>query len=198
MHEIVPNQLYEVIQKSLKPSRWQHTLRCQACAVRLANHYGYPEERVALAALCHDALRDLSATQWLRLAEKWQLSVLDQENKAPVLLHGPLAAKYFEFFWGFEDPEILSAIRFHTSGSPVLGPIGQIVFLADGIEPGRNYLERQNLERIAYVNLEAACLEMLKVNIHFLQKQNLVCHPLSEQWLKILEQQRKNGVSFES
>ena len=198
MHELMSNKLYELIKNSLKASRWQHTLRCQECAVRLANHYGYNEGRVAIAALCHDAFRDFSATQWLRLADKWQLPVLDQENKAPVLLHGPLAARYFELFWGFEDQEILSAIRFHTSGSPDLGPIGQIIFLADGIEPGRNYPERQNLENIAFVNLDTACLEMLKANMYFLQKQDMVCHPLSYQWLKILEQQRKNGVSFES
>jgi predicted HD superfamily hydrolase involved in NAD metabolism len=188
------NVLSELIKASLEPARWQHTVRCQECAVKLALHYGYSGEKASLAALCHDAFRDLSATQWLRLAEKWQMTVLHEEKKAPVLLHGPLAARYFELHWEIKDQEVLSAIRFHTSGHPDLEPIGKIVFLADGIEPGRMFPEREALEIIAFQNLDTACLKMLEANIRFLQSQDMICHPASYQWLKQLEKQRKNGV----
>jgi len=188
------NVLNELIKASLTPAHWQHTVRCQECAIKLATHYGYSREKVSLAALCHDAFRDFSATQWLSLAETWQMPVLDEEKKAPVLLHGPLAAQYFELHWDFKDQEVLSAIRFHTSGHPDLEPIGKIVFLADGIEPGRTFPERESLERIAFQSLDNACLKMLEANIRFLQSQDMVCHPASYQWLKQLEKQRKNGV----
>lgn len=186
--------LREWISGSLKPSRWQHTLRCQECAVKLAKHYDFNWEKAAVAALCHDSFRDLSASQWLRLAEMWELPIEVEERQAPVLLHGPLAAIYLEDHGFCRDQDILSAIRYHTSGHRELGPIGKIVFLADGIEPGRIFPERESIEKIAYQNLDQACFQMLKSNISYLEKHGLVCHPASYQWLAELIKQRKSGV----
>lgn len=186
--------LEETIRVSLKPSRWQHTLRCQKTAVQLARHHGLCIDTVSLAALCHDAYRDLSSSQLLGLAEAWKIPVSPQERSAPVLLHGPLAACYFEKTWKIHQMNVIQAIRYHTSGHTSLDPIGQILFLADGIEPGKNYPGRVELEEMAYQNLELACLSMLQSNLIYLEKNGLVCHPASQQWLDNLVKKRKSGV----
>lgn len=177
------SNLEAAISVSLKPSRWQHTLRCRESAIKLAKHFNFNCEKVALAALCHDAFRDLSASQWLILAKAWKIPISAEEENAPVLLHGPLAAKYLELRWGCCETDVLSAIHYHTSGHRELHPIGKIVFLADGIEPGRDFPKRKIIEEVAYKNLDEACRLMLESNISYLEKHGLVCHPDSYDWL---------------
>ena len=183
MTEQAMNNLQAAIRGSLKPSRRQHTLRCQESAINLAKHYKLNCEKVALAALCHDAFRDLSAIQWLRLAEVQKIPKIAEEEHAPVLLHGPLAAKCLEIQWGCCQADVLAAIYYHTSGHRDLDSIGKVIFLADGIEPGRDFPQRENIEELAYRNLDEACRLMLESNISYLEKHGLVCHPDSYDWL---------------
>ena len=198
MTEQAINNLQAAIKGALKPSRWQHTLRCQESAINLAKHYKLNCEKVALAALCHDAFRDLSAMQWLRLAELREIPMTAEEEHAPVLFHGPLAAKYLEIHWGCRQADVLAAIYYHTSGHRDLDSIGKVIFIADGIEPGRDFPQREIIEKVAYQNLDEACLRMLESNISYLEKHNLVCHPDSYEWLVTLKSKERTAFDFES
>ena len=189
-------RLESLLRVSLKPSRWKHTLRCREMAVRLAQKHQCSPERVSLAALCHDAFRDFSPAQWVFLAKDYGLRVDPVEKQAPVLLHGPLAAAYLEQTCSTFDAEMLEAVRYHTGGNRIFCDLGKILFLADGMEPGRTFPERQRIEQLAFQNLDEACYQMLESQLSFLNMHKLICHPDSQIWFNELILKRKNGVSI--
>jgi HD superfamily phosphohydrolase YqeK len=90
------------------------------------------EERNAWrdAALWHDALRDAPEATLRSLAE-------DQKSDAR-LLHGPAAAARLE-----QDGEtrrsVLDAIRWHTVGACDWDRTGRALYMADFLEPGREF-----------------------------------------------------------
>ncbi len=86
------------------------------------------------AAQGHDLLRALSKQEWLRMAEERGLDMLPLERERPVLLHGPLAALELEERFAVQNPAVLDAIRYHTTGHPDYGPEAWAMFVADKVE----------------------------------------------------------------
>lgn len=148
----------------LSDKRRGHTLRVAAAAERLAEAHGLDRNTVRLAALLHDSSREVDAAELLRLARERGVPVGQYEQESPKLLHGPVAADLAREDLGVESEEVLEAVRAHTTGAPGMGPVALAVFLADKIEPARDYpgieelrvLAEQNLQSAARVSLERA------------------------------------------
>ena len=107
----------------LSDKRYAHTIRVADTAERLAAIHGLDRSRVRLAALLHDAARELPSGEYLRLAEEWDLPVGGPERESPKLLHGPVAAELARKELGVEDEEILKAVRVHTVGATGMSPL---------------------------------------------------------------------------
>ena len=176
------------LQSKLSAKRWQHTLGCQQTAIQLAEHYGLAVMKARQAALCHDYCRSETAQQLLQLAEELHYICLPMELQAPILLHGPLAALLLQRDWQVEDAEILEAVHYHTTGRLNLGTLAKVIFLADGIEPHRDYPGVKALRQLAQENLDAACLAFLQSNLVYLQQNGMAVHPFSQQWLVQLKE----------
>ncbi len=86
--------------------------------------------RWAAAGWLHDVLRD-EDPELLRS----EVSSSERDLPGPVL-HGPAAARRLS---GQVDSRILSAVRYHTIGSPSLDSLGRALYLADFLEPGRDF-----------------------------------------------------------
>ncbi|CAA9504409.1 MAG: Hydrolase (HAD superfamily), YqeK [uncultured Rubrobacteraceae bacterium] len=172
----------------LSAKRYGHTLRVAETAEDLARAHGLDPARARLAALLHDAARERSFEEFLGLAEDLGLPVGEPERESPKLLHGPVAAELARRELGVEDGEVLEAIRAHTTGRPGMGPLSLVLYVADKIEPARDYPSVENLRRLARRDLRAAAAESLRRSIAHNEERGHPTHPASVEALGWLEE----------
>ena len=71
--------------------------------------------------------------------------------------------------FGVTDEEVLSAVSYHTTGKAGMSLLEEIIYVADAIEPGRDYEDAPRLRALAEKDLHAACLEVLEFSIQDLK-----------------------------
>ena len=172
----------------LSAKRYGHTLRVANTAEDLARAHGLDPDRARLAALLHDAARELPSEEFLDLAEDLDLPVGEPERESPKLLHGPVAAGLARRELGVEDEVVLEAIRDHTTGRPGMPPMSLVLYVADKIEPARDYPSVENLRRLARRDLRAAAAESLRHSIAHNEERGRPTHPASIEALGWLEE----------
>jgi hypothetical protein len=101
----------------------------------------------------------------------------DFERANPVVLHARLGAELARETYGVDDAAILSAIRKHTVAAENMSRLDVILYLADGIEPGRDYPERAGFVRLALRDLDAAMAAVLGSTIAYLGHRSLDVAP---------------------
>ncbi len=175
------------VRARLSDKRYAHTIRVAETAERLAVRHGLDECRIRLAALLHDVAREVEADEYLRLAEEWQISVGEPERENPKLLHGPVAAELARRELGMMDDDVLEAVRFHTTGAPGMGLVALAVYVADKIEPSRDYPSVEHLRRLAQRDLREAAAEALRRAIAHNEERDRKTHPASRETLRWLE-----------
>ena len=128
---------YPRLRQLLTDKRLLHSLLVASTARDLARRHGVSEDQAAMAGLMHDCAKCLPLAQQQRIARESRL-LLDRETlQSENLLHGPVGAVVAEREFGVRDPNVLSAIRCHTTGKVGMLPLDMIVYLADKIEPSR-------------------------------------------------------------
>ena len=100
-----------------------------------------------------------------------------------------------EHKYGYDDPEILGAIRWHTTGHPGMNDLEKIVFIADFIEPNRKPLEHMDIIRkLAYADLDKCMLKILEDTIHYLNNIDKECDPMTwNTYEYYLKKEKENG-----
>ena len=171
----------------LSKARYEHTLRVADTAENLALAHGLDADRARLAALLHDAAREMGPEEFLKLADSWNLQVGDPERQSPKLLHGPVAAGLARRELGIDDEEVLEAVTAHTTGSPGMGPLALVLYVADKIEPAREYPSVEHLRRLAREDLDGAALEALRRAMAHNEARGKATHPASRKTLDRLE-----------
>ena len=141
--------------------RYAHTLRVARMAVRLARRYREDVERALLAGMLHDLARLYSDERLLEESRARGLTISAFDEAHPRVLHARLGAELARELFGIDDERILSAIRYHTLGAGSMNTLDAIVYLADSLEPGRDFDERADLERLSFRDLHAAMRETL-------------------------------------
>ena len=174
--------------ETLSEKRYGHTVRVADTAERLAEIHGLDPARARLAALLHDAAREKEPEESLRLAEEWDLSVGEPERESPKLLHAPVAAELARRELGVEDEGVLVAIRAHTVGRPGIGSLALALYVADKIEPARDYPGVERLRRLAREDLREAAAEALRRAIAHNEGRSRPIHPSSRAMLEWLEE----------
>jgi predicted HD superfamily hydrolase involved in NAD metabolism len=158
----------------------EHIERAAAEADRLAA--GFKElgrEQVELAAWGHDIARALSRRELLARARRFGLEVSPVEEEAPILLHGPVAAEILRQEHGIDDPQVLAAARFHSTGRAGMSLLEKVIFVADKIEPGK-VRARPALARVRELadgDLDAAILEYLDQMMAVAREEGWPLHP---------------------
>ena len=158
------------LQGLLSPHRYAHTLGVMHTACALSMAHSYPMTRAQIAGLLHDCAKYLSNDQLIEIAKKRGLSISPGEEKAPQLLHAKVGALFAEEIYGVQDPAVLRAIRLHTTGSPAMGLLDKIIFVADYIEPGRDRAPHlSDIRQLAFYDLDLAVTLILEDTIAFLE-----------------------------
>lgn len=165
----------ELVKSELNQSRYEHTLRVIETSKKLAERFSVSFEKVGLAAAFHDYAKNWS-TEKLKTYIQRNLSdeLLDYHVE---LWHGPVAAHVLEKKYKVTDEDVLLAIRHHTTGRANMGKVEMIVYLADYIEPGRNFPGVEDVRLASEKSLHYACWLAAKKTLHFLIEKNSIVHP---------------------
>ena len=112
-----------------------HIARVRDVARELAAAHGIDQDLAELTAAAHDVARHVPGDRLLEEAERLGLPVCAVERHAPILLHGPVGARWLRDDRSIDDPAVLEGVHWHTTAHPDLAPVGQVVFLADKLDP---------------------------------------------------------------
>ncbi|HEY4438913.1 MAG TPA: bis(5'-nucleosyl)-tetraphosphatase (symmetrical) YqeK [Candidatus Elarobacter sp.] len=155
----------------------EHSVRVARLAARLARAHGLDPNPAREAAMLHDLARLYSGERLLREAADRGIPIGDFERANPIVLHAPLGAALARERFGIDDERVLSAIRKHTVADAVMGPLDAVVFLADGLEPGRDYPERAALAALAERDLAGAMRAVLASSMAYLNRRGVPIAP---------------------
>jgi predicted HD superfamily hydrolase involved in NAD metabolism len=171
------HEILVILTKELRPARFRHSRDVSRTAVRLAECWDVDVERARLAGILHDCTRNLKGEELIACARNNGMKLSDIEILQPALIHAPLGAILAERRFGVTDPEILQAIRRHTTGAAHMSQLDKIIYLADSIEPGRNYPGVQQSRELAEKDLDAAVLITFDHSIRFVLDGGGLLHP---------------------
>lgn len=188
---------YAKLKKNLSEKRLLHSLLVSWTARRLARQHGVDEDTAATAALLHDCAKCMPLSSMRQIAKDHRLLIDKITIQNGNLLHGPVGAVVAERDYGITDPNVLAAIRCHTTGKVGMLPLDMIVFLSDKIEPSRrSYPALEEVRRLAGESLPAAMSHSLRSTLDYVKSQKGVPHPTTQRvadWLdRLMAQQRSN------
>lgn len=166
------NYPVEILKKSLKKVRFEHSLRVADLAEKLAEHHGVDLTKARLAGMLHDSAKFMSSEEMLSEALKRGHQPTELEKKDPHLLHALLSSHLAAEQFKIKDPQILSAIKTHTFGKPRMSTLAKIIYLADHLEPARNFKGIKKVGRLAFTNINQALLLVAEAMIIDLLKKN--------------------------
>ena len=170
-------EMQRILEKSIPAKRYKHSVRVYEAALKLAEEHKLPVDKIAVAALLHDCGREVSSKESVAKAEELGLEIDAVEKYQPILLHAKIGAYNAVHKYGITDQEILDGILYHTTGNAGMTTLAKVVFLADMIEPGRDFPGVEELRRLAAKDLDAAMLTAYSNTIKYLLDGNLLIHP---------------------
>lgn len=158
------SKLRPVALSYLKHKRIPHVLGTEQEAIRLAERYGADVDKARVGALLHDCTKRLDMDAQLALCRHYGIELDELEQKALKLLHAKTGAAIARDVFGV-DEEIYSAILWHTTGHANMTLLEKILYLADYIEPSRDFPGVDKLRAVCYKDLDAGLLMGLEMTI---------------------------------
>ena len=180
----------EYIEKNYSAERKKHTYAVYDTAVELSGIYGADAEKAGTAALFHDLFRGVPQ-QTLNYYVR-HLNMEDKYYDKANLAHGKIAALLMRRDFGVDDEDVLNAVNFHTTGRAGMSLLEKVVFLADAIEPGRDYPGVEEVRAAAYRNLDDACLLCMEKTIEYITARGFFVDDETIQAMDYLKKERMN------
>ena len=169
-------QLLEEMKERMPEKRWIHTKGVTLTAIKLAQKYGVDQEKAEIAGILHDCVK-YAEKEWLK--EK-----IITEGMDPLLLefhhelwHAPVGSYVAEHEYDIKDQDTLNAIKYHTTGRVGMSDLEKIVYIADMIEPNRQYPGVDVLREVAEKDLNDAMLQCVQHSIAFLINKKQSIYP---------------------
>lgn len=159
-------EFLEEIKKRLNPDRLYHSLNVADEAKKLAKHYGADEQKAFTAGLLHDILKNTPDSELLQYFERNGIMLTETERASRKTWHAMAGADFLRRELHVTDEEILSAVRWHTTGRAGMTLLDKVLFIADFISADRDYPGVERMREKAYVSLEDAMLEGLQFTIN--------------------------------
>ena len=146
----------------LTPERFHHCQCVAKAAEALALQYGGDAEKARLAGLLHDCAKEYPLETQQRLCELYLKPLRPEDLTAPPVWHAFAGEAYLALVCGVTNPEVLSAVRWHTLGHAGMTLLEEIVFVADLISADRNYPDVEHVRALAAQDLHAASKHILE------------------------------------
>ena len=167
------------IKNKLNDKRFNHSLRVAKEAKRMAKIFNVNPQIAEVAGILHDYAKNLSSDEIREYLKAMPQLVDETMLEIPELAHGIVGAEIVKDNLYIKDKDILNSISFHTTGRKEMSQLEKIIYIADYIEPKRNFPGVEDVRKMAYKNLDKALLMALDNTIKFLIDRGAVIHPLS-------------------
>jgi predicted HD superfamily hydrolase involved in NAD metabolism len=190
--EIDMEVVRDAVREHLSPRSAAHCERTAGTARELALRYDVDPDAAELAGLLHDWSRDDSLDELLAFADRTGLAVFPEEREHPYLLHARVAADQLRQRFPQLTLPVLSAVAAHTVGAVPMTPLDEIVYIADAIEPERDYAGVDELRRSAEKDtLQVAFADAYARSIAHVRRKGAPLHPMTA--LVVAGIERTNG-----
>jgi len=174
-------ELIKTLEQELSYKRFIHTLSVAGTASSLAMCYGADLEKAETAGLLHDCAKCMDVRKMQKVCEKAGLTVSSFEADSGSLLHSKAGSVLAAEKYGITDPDMINAIRYHTTGRPGMSLLEKIIFVADYIEPGRFTAKNLPLiRRLAFSDIDEALMKILYDTLVYLNSTGLVVDPMTQ------------------
>lgn len=183
------NEIRKRLKKELDKGRYEHTKGVMYTAGCLAMAHEYPIEQAMLAGLLHDCAKCIPNDEKIKICEKHDIPITPIEYESPYLLHAKLGAYLAETEYEVKNPQILHAIKVHTTGEPDMSILDKIIYIADYIEPERD--KAPNLayvRKLAFQDLDACMAEILRDTLKYLSGRGGSVDPMTKMTYDYYEQ----------
>lgn len=162
------------LKDNLKQNRYNHTLGVVETAKKLAEINGISIEKAEIAAFAHDVAKNLSLEKMQSIIDKNNLELTNTEKENSNLWHSIIAPIEARNKLEIDNEEILDAIRWHTTGKENMSILTKIIYIADMIEPGRDFPGVEKIRQTTFENLDAGVLLGLTESMKDLLNRNLI------------------------
>ena len=168
------------LKEKLPKKRYEHTLGVAYTAAALAMCYGEDILKAELAGILHDVAKAKKSSELKDDMKGYIDPYTDGDyvaliaDKAPQILHAIYAPYLAKRDYKIEDKDILSAIRWHTTGKKDMTMLEKIVFVADYIEPNRKKLpDLDRIRTLSFHDISEAVKVIAKSTIEYLGSQGM-------------------------
>ncbi|MFC3790565.1 bis(5'-nucleosyl)-tetraphosphatase (symmetrical) YqeK [Paenibacillus sp. GCM10012307] len=170
--------LIATVREQMPERRWVHTQGVMGTAVILARRFGADPAKAELAAILHDVAKFWKVDK-MEAAIREEGLFTDVLNYDKELWHAHAGAYISRRDYGVEDDEVLGAIRYHTSGREGMTLLEKVVWLADLIEPGRQFPGVDDIRSVAENDLDEALVAGFDTTLGFLMEKKKKIYPLT-------------------
>ena len=184
LRHLTTEQLRPVALSYLKHKRIPHVLGTEQEALRLAERYGVDKEQARVAALLHDCTKKLDTAEQLALCERYGVELDELERNALKLMHAKTGAAVAEHVFG-APPAVVEAIRWHTTGKAGMTDLEKVIYLADYIEPNRDFPGVEELRQACYRSLNEGMVMGLSMTVEEMRQRG---NPVHKNTLEALEE----------
>ena len=170
----------------IRAKRIAHVRGTEGEAARLARRWGADEEKARRSAILHDCTKYLTMEEQLQLCAKYGIVLDDLERQAVKLLHAKTGACVARDVYGVSD-DMYEAIFWHTTGKADMTLLEKILYIADYMEPTRDFPGVERLRALAYEDLDAAVCLGCEMSIQEMHDRGLPVHPntvKARDWLR--------------
>lgn len=161
-------EMKSYLKEHLTESRYKHTLGVVETAIRLAEIYKVDKNKAEIAALAHDIAKNMTIYDLKDIINENNIKLSYDEEKTPELWHSIISPILGREIFRIEDEEILSAMRWHTTGKENMSKLDKIIYMADMIEPGRNFPGVDLIRKESFADLDKGLLQGLTHTIKYL------------------------------
>lgn len=159
----------------VRAKRIPHIMGTEEEAVRLAKRWGVDEMLARRAAILHDCTKYLELDEQLALCRQYGVELDELEQRAVKLLHSKTGACIARHIFG-EDEQVYQAIFWHTTGKADMSMAEKVIYLADYIEPTRDFDGVEPLRALAYEDIDKALLMGMEMTIEEMKQRGNPIH----------------------
>ena len=168
------------LKEYLTRDRFIHTQGVMYTATALAMCHGEDLVKAQVAGLLHDCAKCIPTGKKLKICKKNDIPLTRWEEENEALLHAKVGVYIAKKKYGIDDPAILNAIRYHTTGKADMSVLDKIVYIADYIEPRRYKADNlPQMRKLAYEDLDKTMYEILKSTLEYLAKKGAAADPMT-------------------
>ena len=174
--------LEPIVISLLNPNRVKHVLGCRDTAVALAKRWGANVNDAARAGILHDITKAIDGPLQLTLCDAYGKLLDDFSRRYPRTLHALTGSLVAQRIFG-ENDNVVSAIEFHTTGRADMTLLEKIIYVADYMEPNRDFPGVERLRALAFSDIDAALKLGLEMTLEHLNAQGAEVSPASQRAL---------------